>query len=167
MPDYEVPQPIAITIVVRTETVDDSNQEQIQLKEDVTEKKSNKEDQTPQYVAEDTAEINTNNFPDEHDKDQTSHDKVKERINEEENLDQKEKAKGIDETSKMKLSEEEVQTRSPTPAVVQDDTDQLSQQELLHVDESEVIDYIKQSCRPQIEFDRKSTIVQVRPNRCK
>lgn len=160
MPEYE---PIAITVAVGTETVDDSNQEKIQLEKDVAEKKSSKEEQTPHCCDEDTTEINTNNYVDEHDKDQTSHAKVKkEGIENEENLDQTENAKGIDKTSKMKIPEEDIQTRSTTPTIVQDDTDQISQKELLHVVESGVIDNIKQSCTPEMQFDRKFTIVQVR-----
>ncbi|XP_047177639.1 golgin subfamily B member 1-like isoform X3 [Vigna umbellata] len=157
-------EPIAITVAVGTETVDDSNQEKIQFEEDVAEKKSSKEEQTPHYCDEDTTEINTNNYADEHDKDQTSHAKVKEGIANEKNLDQTENAKGIDKTSKMKIPEEEIQTRSTTPTIVQDDTDQISQKELLHVVESGVIDNIKQSCTPEMQFDRKSTIVQETEN---
>lgn len=159
MPEYK---PIAITVAVGTETVDDSNQEKIQLEEDVAEKKSSKEEQTPHCCDEDTTEINNNNYADEHDKDQTSHAKVKEGIENEENLDQTENAKGIDKTSKMKIPEEDIQTRSTIPTIVQDDTDQISQKELLHVVESGVIDNIKQSCTPEMQFDRKFTIVQVR-----
>ncbi|XP_014524009.1 titin homolog isoform X6 [Vigna radiata var. radiata] len=157
-------KPIAITVAVGTETVDDSNQEKIQLEEDVAEKKSSKEEQTPHCCDEDTTEINNNNYADEHDKDQTSHAKVKEGIENEENLDQTENAKGIDKTSKMKIPEEDIQTRSTIPTIVQDDTDQISQKELLHVVESGVIDNIKQSCTPEMQFDRKFTIVQETEN---
>lgn len=162
MPEYEVPQPIAITVAVGTEIVDDSNQEKIQHEEDVSEKKSSNEEQSPHYIDEDTAQINTNSYPDEHDKDLTPHAKGKEGIENEENLDQTEKAKGIDKTSKMKIPEEEIQIRSTPPAIVQDDIDQISQQEILHVDESKVIEHIKQNWTPEMEFDRKSTIIQVR-----
>ncbi|XP_027927966.1 titin homolog isoform X20 [Vigna unguiculata] len=158
--EYEVPQPIAITVAVGTEIVDDSNQEKIQHEEDVSEKKSSNEEQSPHYIDEDTAQINTNSYPDEHDKDLTPHAKGKEGIENEENLDQTEKAKGIDKTSKMKIPEEEIQIRSTPPAIVQDDIDQISQQEILHVDESKVIEHIKQNWTPEMEFDRKSTIIQ-------
>jgi len=67
----------------------------------------------------------------------------------------------------MQLPREEVLTISLTPAFVQVDTEQISQQELLHVDESEVIDYVKQCCIHEIELERKSTIAQVRPKRSK
>ncbi|XP_068485797.1 uncharacterized protein [Phaseolus vulgaris] len=149
-----------IAVVVGTETVDDSNQEQMRLEEDITEKKSNREEQTPQYVAEDTAEINTNNYTNEHDKVQTSDAEVKERIEDDEKFGQQEETKGIEETRKIQLLEKEVQTRSPTTAFVQGNSDQILQQELLHVDESEVIDYMKQSSLPEIQLDRKSTVVQ-------
>ena len=163
MREDELLQPITIAVVVGNDTVDDSNPEQMQLEEDITEKKSNKEEQTPQYVAEDNVEINTNNYTDEHDKVQTSDAEVKERIEDDENFGQQEEAKGIKETNKMQLSEKEVQTRSPTPAFVKGNTDQISQQELQHVDESEVIDYMKQSSLPEIQLDRKSIVVQVSP----
>lgn len=162
MPEYEDPTEIEITVVVGAETVNDSNQEQIEL-DDGTEKKSNKEEQTPKYAADDTAQINTNNYPDEHDKDQTSHAKIKEGIDEE-ILDQMTKAKATVQSSKMHLPQEEIQTTSLTPAVVQGNTKQISQHELLHVDESEeTIDYVKQSCIPEIELERRSTIAQVSP----
>jgi len=144
MSDNEVPQPVAITATTKTKTVDDSNYGQIQL-EDLIEKESNKEEQTLQYVAEDTVKINTNNYTNEHDKVQD------------------EEAKDIEETTKMQLDEQKVQKTSPTPTFVQGDTDQISQQELLHIVESEV-HYDKHSSIPEIEPDRKSTIVQVRPN---
>ncbi|KAK8466730.1 hypothetical protein PHAVU_008G154713 [Phaseolus vulgaris] len=156
----ELLQTITIAVVVGTETVDDSNQEQMRLEEDITEKKSNREEQTPQYVAEDTAEINTNNYTNEHDKVQTSDAEVKERIEDDEKFGQQEETKGIEETRKIQLLEKEVQTRSPTTAFVQGNSDQILQQELLHVDESEVIDYMKQSSLPEIQLDRKSTVVQ-------
>jgi len=164
VPKDEVPQPVAVAVVVRTETVEDINEKQIQLKEDIAEKKSNKEDQSPQYVAEDTAEINTNSYTDEHDKVQTSHAEVNQGNEGDQNFGQEEEASGIEETNKMQLPKEEVQIRSPIHPFVQGVTDQISQQELLHINESEVIDYVKQSCTPEIELDRKSTAVQVRPN---
>ncbi|XP_068485818.1 uncharacterized protein [Phaseolus vulgaris] len=160
VPEDELLQTITIAVVVGTETVDDSNQEQMRLEEDITEKKSNREEQTPQYVAEDTAEINTNNYTNEHDKVQTSDAEVKERIEDDEKFGQQEETKGIEETRKIQLLEKEVQTRSPTTAFVQGNSDQILQQELLHVDESEVIDYMKQSSLPEIQLDRKSTVVQ-------
>jgi len=160
VPEDEVPQPIAVAVAIRTETIDDINKKQIQLKEDITDKKSNKE-QSPQYVVEDTAEINTNSYTDGHDKVQTSHAEVNQGI---EGFGQEEEASGLEERNKRQLPKEEVQITSPTPAFVQRDTAQISQQELLHIDESEVIDYVKQSCIQEIELDIKSTTFQVRPN---
>ena len=161
MPEDDVPQPTAIAVAVVIKTVDDSKPEQIKLEQDITEKKSSKEEQTPQYVAEDTAEINTNTYTDEHHKAQTSEAEVKEGIEDDKAFGQHEEAKAIAETNKMKLAEEDLQT-----ALVQHDTDHILHQELLHVDESEVIDYVKQSSIPEIEHDRKSTIVQVRLKWC-
>lgn len=160
-------QPITIAVVVRTQSVDDSNQELIQL-EDITEKNSNKGEQTTQNVAGDTAEININSYTDEHDKVQTSDAEVRERSEDDENFGQQEERKGIKETCQMQLPRKEVRTRSPTPAFVQSNIDQISQQEPLHVDESEVIDYMKQSSltEPEIQLDKKSTMVQVSPNLC-
>ncbi|CAJ1783758.1 unnamed protein product [Sphenostylis stenocarpa] len=147
IPEDEVPQPIANAVLVGTETLDDSNQQQIQLEEDSKEKKSSKEEQTQQYVAEETTEINTNSYPDELDEVQTSHAEVEEGIEDNENFDQEGEEKGIEETTNMQFPEEEV-------------TDQILQQELQHIDELEVIDYVKQSCIPEIELDRKYTIIQ-------
>ena len=61
----------------------------------------------------------------------------------------------------MQLPKEEVLTL--TPASVQMDTEKILQQELLHVDESETIDYVKQSCIEEIELGRNTTFAQVRP----
>lgn len=160
-------QPITIAVVVRTQSVDDSNQELIQL-EDITEKNSNKGEQTTQNVAGDTAEININSYTDEHDKVQTSDAEVRERSEDDEKFGQQEERKGIKETCQMQLPRKEVRTRSPTPTFVQGNIDQISQQEPLHVDESEVIDYMKQSSltEPEIQLDKKSTMVQVSPNLC-
>jgi len=159
----EIQQPIAIEAAAVTETVDDTKEELIQLEEDITEKQSNKDEQAPQYVAEDTEELNTTSYTDQVYNLQTSDAEVKEGIEDHENFGPQEEAKAIAETSKMQLLEEEVQTISPTPAFIQRDTEQISQQELLHVDESEVIHYVKQSCIPEIELERKSTVAQVRP----
>lgn len=164
--DNTAPQPVAIATASKTETVDDSNKEQIQL-EDIIEKKSNKEEQTLQDVAKDTVKINTNNYINEHDKVQKSHADVKEGIGDDENFDQDEETKDIEETTKMQLAEQKVQKRSLTPAFVQGDTDQISQKELLHIVASEVLHYDKHISIPETEPDRKSTIVQVRPNWCK
>ncbi|KOM38197.1 hypothetical protein LR48_Vigan03g157900 [Vigna angularis] len=158
VPEDEVPQPIEVAAAI--ETVDDINQKEIKIEEDITEKKSNKDEQSSQYVATDTTEIKTNSYTDEHDKVQTSHAEVNQGTEGDENFGQVEEAKGNEETNKVQLPEEEVQIRSPTPAFVQGDTDQISQQELLLVDEPEVIDYVEQSCIPEIELDRKSTVVQ-------
>ena len=119
----------------------DSKKERMQLEEDITEKKSMKEEQTPQYIAEDTAVINTPSYTGEHDKAQTSNAEVKEGIEDDENFGQQQEVKAIAETNKMKFAEEEVKTRSPTPAFVQRDTDKILQQELLQLEQSEVIDY--------------------------
>ncbi|XP_027927968.1 titin isoform X22 [Vigna unguiculata] len=160
VPEDEVPQPIAVAVEVETERVADINQKEIQPKEDITEKKSNKDEQSSHYVAKDTTELKANSYTDEHDKVQTSHAEVNQGTEGDEKCSQEENAKGIEEMNKMQLHEEEVQIRSSTPPFVQDDTDQISQQELLLVDESKVIDYVEQSCKPEIELDRKSTIVQ-------
>ena len=153
--------------MIVTERVDDTKEEQIQLDEDITEKKSNEEEQTTQYVAEDTAEIHTTSYIDQHDKVQTSDTEVKQGIEDDENFGPQIEDQATAESSKMQLPREEVLTISLTPAFVQVDTEQISQQELLHVDESEVIDYVKQCCIHEIELERKSTIAQVRPKRSK
>ena len=153
--------------MIVTERVDDTKEEQIQLDEDITEKKSNEEEQTTQYVAEDTAEIHTTSYIDQHDKVQTSDAEVKQEIENDENFGPQVEDQAIAESSKMKLPKEEVQTRSPSAGFVQHDTDKILQQELLELDQSEVIDYVMQSCIPEIEFDRKSIIAQVRPKWCK
>lgn len=70
-------------------------------------------------------------------------------------------------TVKKSNEEEKVQTLAPTPAFVHSDMEQISQEELLHVDESKVIEYVKQSCIRETELQRKSTIPQVRPKWCK
>ena len=144
-----------------TKTVDGIKQEQRKLEEDIANKKS-KEEQTPLYVAEDIAEINTNSYTEEHDKVQTSATKVKEWIEDDKSFGQQEEVKAIAETNKIQLPREDVQRRSHTLDFVQRDTDHISHQELPHVEDSEVIDYVKHSCIQEIELDRKSTIAQVR-----
>lgn len=165
MPE-EVRQPMAIAEAVVIETADDSKEEQIQLEEDIAMKRSNKEEQTPQYVAEDTAEISTTSYTDQHDKGQTSDAEREQGIEDDENFGPQKDAKAIAETNKMHLLEEEVQTISPTHAFVQSDMEQISEEELLHVDESKFIDYIKQNCIRETNLETESNIAQVRRKWC-
>ena len=149
--------------MIITERVDDTKEEQIQLDKDITEKKPNKEEQTKQCVDDDTAKINTTSYTDQHDKVQTCDAEVKQGIEDDENLGRLIEDQATAESSKMQLPREEVLTISLTPACVQIDTEKILQQELLHVDESEGIDYVKQSCKEEIELGRNTTFAQVRP----
>jgi len=68
------------------------------------------------------------------------------------------------EATKIQLLNEEVKTTLPTPAFVQVDTDQISQQQSLHNDESKAIVNGK-GCIPEIEHDREYTVAEVRQYR--
>ncbi|CAJ1783760.1 unnamed protein product [Sphenostylis stenocarpa] len=112
-----------------------SSQEEILPETDVNEK-SNKEMQTPEYVTDEELEINTTNYTGKQEEVPKSHPREKERI--EDKFNQAEEVKGISEAAET--PEEEVQTRSSTPASVQGDTNQILQKKTLQADESEVID---------------------------
>lgn len=143
MPIDEAQQPIANAVLVGSEALDESSQEEIPPQTYLKEK-SNKEVPTPEYVTDEVVEINTSNYTEKQEVPK-SHVEERERIGDKLN---QEKVEGIEEATKMELLEEEVQMRSSTLASVQGDTDQILQQETLHVNESEVI--------------QNGTIVQVR-----
>jgi len=150
-----------------TEAVEKSSQQDIQLEAEVVDK-SIKEVQNQEYITEESVDNNIHNNAEEKDKNPTfnakekegtSHAEEKEGI--EDIFNQVEKARVI-EATKTHSGEEEIQTRSPPPAFVQGDTNQILHQETLHVNESEVIDDAKLSCIPEIELHENAIIVQVR-----
>ena len=114
----------------------------------------------PQNDTEETGEINTNDT-EKQEEDQASHAKEKLGIEDEGQLYQEEE-KGIKEATEPQFPEEEVKITLPTAAFVQGDTDQIPQQQTLHNDESEAIDIAKKIDTPEIELDRRSTVVEVR-----
>lgn len=75
---------------------------------------------------------------------------------------QVEEEQTTEEPTKSQLQEEQVQTRSPTPASVHGDPNQIWQQETLYINESEINDNDKQGSIPKIAQDPKLTIAQVR-----
>ncbi|CAJ1783799.1 unnamed protein product [Sphenostylis stenocarpa] len=155
-------QPISRAVSVGTKAQDDENrQEEIQPEADVS-VKSNKEVQRPEYITDSTAEINATNYTAEQEEIPKSQVLEKEGIEDDGKFSQEEEAKGIEEATPKQLQEEEVQTRSSTPAFGQGDTNQIPQQETLQVNESEVIDNAKQSFIPEIKLEENSSVVQVR-----
>jgi len=145
MPEDKALQTIPNTTSVGNEAIDDSSQEERQPEAEFTEK-FNKELQAPHYDTEEQ-------------KVPASH--AKEKLGVEDGGKFNQEAKGIEEATKMQLPEEEVRTTLPTPAFVEGDTDQISQPQTLHDDESEAIDNAKSSI-PEIEHDRNYTFVEVR-----
>jgi len=143
MPIDEAQQPIVNAVSVVSEELDESSQEEIPPQAYVKEK-SDKEVQTPEYATDEVVEINTTNFTE---KQEVPESHVEERESIGDKFSQEKEVEGIEEATKMQLLEE-VQIRSSSLASVQDDTNQIPQQEKLHVNESEVIE--------------NATIVQVR-----
>ncbi|XP_028208015.1 microtubule-associated protein futsch isoform X6 [Glycine soja] len=143
MPEDKALQTIPNTTSVGNEAIDDSSQEERQPEAEFTEK-FNKELQAPHYDTEEQ-------------KVPASH--AKEKLGVEDGGKFNQEAKGIEEATKMQLPEEEVRTTLPTPAFVEGDTDQISQPQTLHDDESEAIDNAKSSI-PEIEHDRNYTFVE-------
>lgn len=156
----EAQQPITNTVLDGTEVVDEGSQEE--KSEADFKVLSNKEEQRPEYVAEGTVEMNTTNYINENEKVPTSTFNVKEGIENDGKLSKEEESKGVEEKTKMQLQEEEVRTRSCTPAFVKGDTNQIAQHDTLYIDESEVFDDAKHWYMPAIELHKKTTVVQVR-----
>ncbi|KAK7367362.1 hypothetical protein VNO80_09373 [Phaseolus coccineus] len=148
----------ANAVLLGTQAVEKSSQQDIQLEGEVADK-SIKEVHNQEYNNEESVEINIHNDAEEKDKNPTSNAEEKEwtsHAEEKEGIEdifnQEEKEKVIEEATKTHSTEEEIQTRSPPPAFVKGDTNQILHQETLHVNESEVIDNAKLTCIPEIEL---------------
>lgn len=169
MPKDETLKPIANEVLLRTKAVEKSGQQDKQQEEEVSDK-SIKEVQSQEYITEGSVEINIDNEAEEKDKNSTSNAEEKEgtsHAEEKEGIEdifnQKEMEKEIEEATKIhSVEEEEIQRRSPPPAFVQSDTNQILHQETLHINESEVIHNAKLSSIPEIELHEKAIVVQVR-----
>ncbi|KAH1150344.1 hypothetical protein GLYMA_16G071500v4 [Glycine max] len=150
-------QPTLDETSIGNEIVVESSQDEREEEEEFTEK-LNEEVKIPQNDTEETGEINTNDT-EKQEEDQASHAKEKLGIEDEGQLYQEEE-KGIKEATEPQFPEEEVKITLPTAAFVQGDTDQIPQQQTLHNDESEAIDIAKKIDTPEIELDRRSTVVE-------
>ncbi|XP_052729498.1 uncharacterized protein LOC128195557 isoform X3 [Vigna angularis] len=155
----EAQQPIANTVLVGTRVYDEGCREDTESEEDAK-VLSNDEEQKPEYVTEGTVGIKATNYTIEKEEVPTSPVSVKEGIENIRKFIKEEESKRVKEETKMQLQDEQGQTRSPTPAFVQGDTNKIPQQETLCIDESEAFDNAKQWCIPAIELEKNTTVAQ-------
>ncbi|XP_020236707.1 uncharacterized protein LOC109816216 isoform X4 [Cajanus cajan] len=189
VPEDEAIQSFPTAASVRNEAFDESSQEWIQPKAELVttsreeetelseENEQKYESQLPTqnkeitftllpHLEEATAEINLTKDTKERDEVPTS-DAQEKLVFEDEGKSNQKEDNWIEEQTKAQLqniatkslSEEEAQPNLPTPAVVQRDTDQLSQQQKLEDDESEMIENDK-TCIAENELEKMLTIVE-------
>nr|KYP45455.1 hypothetical protein KK1_033026 [Cajanus cajan] len=166
VPEDEAIQSFPTAASVRNEAFDESSQEWIQPKAElVTTSRENKEITFTllPHLEEATAEINLTKDTKERDEVPTS-DAQEKLVFEDEGKSNQKEDNWIEEQTKAQLQniatkKEEAQPNLPTPAVVQRDTDQLSQQQKLEDDESEMIENDK-TCIAENELEKMLTIVE-------